>query len=100
MKWVQIKTRKLLFRIANFQIFGELINSAPWETVLMGKGVEQSWHIFKEAFFKAQELSISRCSKSRKEGKRQAWLNWNLLVKWNSKKKMHQQWKRGQVWWE
>ena len=36
----------------------------------MGKGAEQSWHIFKEAFFRAQELSMPRYSKSGKEGKR------------------------------
>jgi len=34
----------------------------------MGKGVEQSWQIFKEASLSAQELSIPRCSKSGKEG--------------------------------
>ena len=54
----------------------------------MGKGVEQSWQIFKEAFFRVQELSIPRCSKSGKEAKRPAWLNWDLLVK-QKKKKMH-----------
>ena len=37
---------------------------------------------------------------SEKEGKRQAWLNQHLLVKWKSKKKMHRQWKQGQVTWE
>ena len=46
-----------------------------------------------------QELSIPRCSKSGKEGKRPAWLNWDLLVKLKSKKKMHRQWKQGQVPW-
>ena len=45
----------------------------PWETVLMGKGEEQSWHIFKEAFLRAQELSIPRCNKSVKEDKRLQW---------------------------
>ena len=40
---------------------------------------------------KVKELSISRCSKSGKEGKRLVWLNQDLLVKLNSKKKMHRQ---------
>ena len=72
----QVKSnRKLNFRTADFQLFRELIKKTPWETVLMGKGVEQSWQIVKEAFFKAQELSIHRYSKSRKEGKRPVWLN-------------------------
>ena len=66
----------------------------------MGKGMEQSWQIFKEAFLRAQEVSIPKCSKSGKEGKRLAWLNWDLLVKLESKKKMHRQWKQGQATWE
>jgi len=37
------------------------------------------------------------CRKSGKKGKRLAWLNWDLLVKLESKKKMHMQWKEGQV---
>jgi len=41
----------------------------------MGKGTEQSWQVFKEAFLQSQELSIPRCSKSGKEGKRPARLN-------------------------
>ena len=76
----QVKSnRKLNFRTANFQLFRELIKKTPWETVLMGKGVEQSWQIVKEAFFKAQELSIRKCSKSRKECKRPVWLNFFCL---------------------
>jgi len=35
--------------------------------------------------------------KSGKESKRQAWLNQDLLVKLQRKKKMHRQWKQGQV---
>ena len=47
-----------------------------------------------------QELSILRCSKSGKNGKSSAWLNWDQVVKLKSKKKMHRQWKQGQVLWE
>jgi len=32
----------------------------------MGKGAEQSWQIFKEAFLRAQELSIHRCRQEKK----------------------------------
>ena len=59
-----------------------------------------------EAFLRVQELSIPRCSKSGKEGKRPAWLNWDLLVKLESKKKMHRnnkkihrKWKQRQAPW-
>ena len=53
--------------------------------------------MFKEAFSRPQELSIPRCSKSGKEGKKLARFNWDQLVKLKSKKKMHRQWKQGQV---
>ena len=72
MRQAKCKIRTLSFRKANFQPFRELVNKTPWETVLMGKGAEQSWQIFKEAFFRVQELSIPRCSKSGKKGKRPA----------------------------
>ena len=87
------KIMVLNFRKANFQLFRELVNKTPWETVLIGKGAEQSWQIFKKAFLRAQELSIPRCSKSEKEVKSLAWLNWDLLVKLKSKKKLYRQWK-------
>jgi len=36
----------------------------------MGKVSEQSWQFFEEAFLSMQELSMPRCSKSGKKGKR------------------------------
>ena len=77
----------------NFQFFRVLVNKTPWETVLTGKAAEQSWQIFKEAFLRVQELFIPCCSRSAKEGKEPTWVNWDLLVKLESKKKMHRQWK-------
>ena len=60
------KSMMLNFRMAKFQIFRELINKTPWKTVL--KDMKQSWQIFKETFLSAQELSMQRSWKSRKEG--------------------------------
>jgi len=37
------KIRKLNFRKAIFQVFSELVNKIPWESVLKHKGAEQSW---------------------------------------------------------
>ncbi|KAK4825261.1 hypothetical protein QYF61_025722 [Mycteria americana] len=71
-----------------------------WETALRDKGAEQSWQIFKDAINRAQELSITSCKKSGKEGKRPAWMSPDLLVKLKGKKEMHRQWKQGQVSWE
>ena len=36
------KIRKLNFRKANFQLFGELVNKTLWESVLKDKGAECS----------------------------------------------------------
>jgi len=41
--------------------------------------LEQSWQIFKEAFFREKEGKITAC------------LNQDLLIKLESKKKMHRQ---------
>jgi len=67
---VRIIVRTLNFRKANIQILKELVNRSPWETALRDRGAEQSWQIFKDAFHRAQELSVSRCNISGKEGKR------------------------------
>ena len=50
----------LNFRKANFQLFKELLSRTPWETALRDRGAEQSWRIFKDAFHRAQELSVPR----------------------------------------
>jgi len=67
--------RTLKFRKDKFQLFKELVSRTPSETVLRDRGAEQSWQIFKDAFRRAQELSVPRCKKSDKEGKRLAWLS-------------------------
>jgi len=85
--------RTLNFRKANFQLFKELVNRTPWETVLSDTGAEQSWQIFKNTFHRAQELSVPRCTRSGKEGKRPAWLSRDLLVKLKGKRELYRQWK-------
>ncbi|KFW69345.1 hypothetical protein AS28_06177, partial [Pygoscelis adeliae] len=94
------KVRTLNFRKAKFHLFKELVSRAPWEIALRDKGAKQSWQIFKDAFHRAQELSIPRCKKSGKEGKRLARMSRDLLVKLKGKKEMHRQRKQGQVCWE
>ena len=44
--------------------------------------------------------SPSQAEELRKEGKNVVWLNWDLLVKLESRNKMHRQWKQEQVPWE
>ncbi|KFQ80702.1 hypothetical protein N335_02418, partial [Phaethon lepturus] len=94
------KGKVLNFRKANFQLLKEFVTRTPWETALGDKGAERSWQIFKDAFHRAQELSIPRCKKSGKEDKRLAWLSQDFLVKLKGEKEMPRQWKQGQVSWE
>jgi len=88
MSQAKSKVRTLHFRKANFELFKELGNRTPWETALRDKGTEHSWQIFKDVFHRVQELSIPRCKKSGKEGKRPAWLSRDLLVKLKGKKEL------------
>ena len=67
MRHMKSKIRKLDVRKASFQLFRELVTTLG--NCPTGKGAEQSWQIFKEAFLRVQELSTPRCSKSGKEGK-------------------------------
>ena len=85
------EVRTLNFRKASFQLLKELVSRTSWETALRDREAEQSWQIFKDAFHRVQELSVSRCKKSGKEGKRQAWLSWDLLVKLKGKQEMQRQ---------
>ncbi|KFR07567.1 hypothetical protein Y956_13278, partial [Nipponia nippon] len=92
--------RTLNFRKPNFQLFKELFNSTPWEMVLRDKEAEKNWQVFKDAFHRAQELSIPWCRKLGKKGKRPAWPSHDLGVKLKAKKRLHRQWKKGLVSWE
>jgi len=82
---------------AFFQLFKELVSITPWEMVFRDREAKLNWQIFKDAFNRAQEFSVSRCKKSGKEGKRLAWLSRDLLVKLQGKRELHRKWKQGQV---
>ncbi|KFR03253.1 hypothetical protein N306_07323, partial [Opisthocomus hoazin] len=92
--------RTLNFRRANFQLFKKIVRRTPWEMVLRDRGTEQSWQVFKDVFQRAQELSIHKCKKSGREGKRPAWLRQEMLVKLRKKSELHRQWKQGLASWE
>lgn len=70
MSQVKIKVRTLNLRNANFQPFKELLSSMLQETAFRDKEADQSWQMFKDACHRMQELSISCCKKSGKEGKK------------------------------
>ncbi|KAF1454703.1 putative RNA-directed DNA polymerase from transposon X-element, partial [Spheniscus demersus] len=86
------------FRRTNLKLFGELFSRVPWESAFEGLGVHESWSVFKKHLLEAQEQAIPLCRKSRKRGRRPAWLNRELLVELKRKKKrVYRLWKKGQV---
>jgi len=62
--------RTLNFRKANFPLFQVLVSRTPRERVLRDRWTEQSWQIFKDAFHRAQELSVPR-----RQGREETWLS-------------------------
>ena len=51
------------FRRVIFQLFKELLDEIPWETVLGDMRTEHNWQLFKDAFLRVKELSIPQCKK-------------------------------------
>ena len=88
------KVRTLNFRRANFQLFAELVDEIPWDTVLTDRGSDQRSQLFKDIFLGVQELSIPICHKSSREGRKLARSNKDLLVKLRQKEEMHRGGKR------
>jgi len=66
----RIKT--LDFMSANFGLFKKLLGGIPWVRVLEGRGVQESWSLFKHHFFHAQDRCTPLSKKSRKGGRRRA----------------------------
>lgn len=52
-----------------------------------GKGAQESWLVFKNNLFKAQEQSIPTCRKRSNRGRRPAQKNKEFLTKLNAKRK-------------
>ncbi|KGL81631.1 hypothetical protein N309_14517, partial [Tinamus guttatus] len=88
------------FKRTNFDLFRELLGVIPWDRVLEGKGVQESWLLFKHHFLQAQDQCIPIREKSSKVGRRPAWMGKELLSKLNVKKSMYRMWKKGRAKWE
>lgn len=73
---------------------------SPWEAVLKDKGVAQSWQHFKDAFLRAQELSVPKYRRTNTRGRKLAWFGKDLQVKLREKKGEYRQWKQGRVIWK
>lgn len=87
-------------RRANFWLLKELLAGIPWETVLEGIGMEQSWQLFQDTLLRAQELSIPQQKKSSRGDGLPVWLSKDLQLKLREKREMYRKWKQGCVAWE
>jgi len=94
----RIKT--LDFRRAYFGLFKELFGGIPWVRALEGRGVQESKSLFKHHFLHAQDQCIPLRKKSRRGGRRPAWMSKELLVELRWKRKVYGMWKEGQATWE
>jgi len=81
------------FRRANFGLFKDLLGGIPWVSALEGRGVQESWSLFKNHFLHAQDRCIPLSKKSSKEGRRPVWMSKELLAELRWKKKVHGMWK-------
>ena len=73
--------RTLNLERANFRLFKELLDEISWEALLRDKGVEESWLFFRDAFLRAQELSISPNKKVGRGGRKLTGLGKDLQVR-------------------
>jgi len=94
------KIKTLDFRRANFGLFKELLGGILWVRALEGRGVQESWSLFKHHFLHAQDPCIPLSKKSSKGGRRPTRMSKELLVKLRRKRKVYGMWKERQTTWE
>jgi len=87
------RMKTLEFRRANFGLFKEPLLGIPRVMVLEGRGVQESWLLFKNHFLHAQDRCIPLRKKSRKGGKRLAWMIKELLAELRWNRKVYGMWK-------
>ena len=97
---VKSGVRTLNFGRANFKLFNGLLAEIPWDAVFKNKDVEESCLLFKDAFRRAQELSVPLNKKVGRRGRKLAWLGKDLLGTLRVKKGAYKLWKQGYVTWE
>jgi len=89
------RTKTLDLRRANFGLFKDLLGGIPWVRALEGRGVQESWSLFKHHFLHAQNQCIPLSKKSSKGSRRPTWMNEELLAEWQ--RKVYGMWKEGQA---
>ena len=91
------RTATLDFRRADFELFRRLVGRVPWGSVLESKGVQDGWLLFKKEVLKAQEQAVPLSRKMSRCGRRPAWMNRELFLRLQEKKRIYLLWKKGRA---
>ena len=76
------------FGRANFGLFRGLFEGISWARVLEGKGSCESWEIFKQHLFQAQDQYITKSRKSGKGGRIPVWMSKELRIRAKERRSM------------
>lgn len=68
------------FQKVNLGLFKTLAGKIPWEIVLNGKGVKESWTVLKKEISVAQEKAVLVCHKMNQWGRSLACMKKKLLL--------------------
>jgi len=88
------KTANLDFWRVNFEPFRMLVGTVSWDSVLKGKEVWEGWSLLKKEDLKGQEKAIPLCCKMSWRGRRPVWMNRELFLRLQEKKRIFLLWKK------
>lgn len=83
--------------LLNFDLFRMLVAGVSWESLHKGEGVQEAWTLLKMEILKAQEQAVPECCKVSRRGRILLWMNWELLLRLQKKKRIYVLWKQGQA---
>ena len=75
-------------------MFRRLVGRVPWGSVLESKGVQDGWLLFKKEVLKVQEQAVPLSHKMSGHGRRLAWMNRELFLRLQEKKRIYLLWKK------
>uniref|UniRef100_A0A8C2SLP0 Reverse transcriptase domain-containing protein n=1 Tax=Coturnix japonica TaxID=93934 RepID=A0A8C2SLP0_COTJA len=91
------KTATLDLRRTDFDLFRRLVGAVPWCSVLANKGVQDGWLLLKKEVLKAQEQAVPLSRKMSWWGRRPTWMNRELFLRLQEKKRIYHLWKEGRA---
>ena len=96
---VTSKTAMLNFQRADFDLFKMVVTGVPLDLLLKGRGVQEAWTLLKMEILKTQEQVVPECRKASRRGRRPVWMNWELFLRLQKKKRVYVLWKKVQATW-